>query len=40
MDARPELGAINKLTLRASLKSLSLYLWDEEKEKLVAYTRT
>ncbi len=35
MSARPELGTINRLTIRESLKSLSLYLWDEKKGKLV-----
>ncbi len=37
MDARPELKNINRLTLRESLKSLPLKLWDEQKNKMVRF---
>ena len=36
LDARPELGNINRLTLLESFKSLDLKLWDEEQGKLVS----
>lgn len=39
MDARPELAAINRLTLRESLKCLSLKLWDEKLGKLVGFSQ-
>ena len=37
MDARPELEDINRLTLRESLNSLPLKLWDESEERLVSF---
>ncbi len=36
MDKRPELAAINRLTLKESLKCLDLKLWDEDKKQLVS----
>lgn len=36
-EAEPFFQAVPELTLRTSLKSLSLRLWDEESEKLVGY---
>lgn len=35
MDARPELGHINRLTVGESLKCLNLKLWDEQKGRMV-----
>ena len=35
MDARPELAEINKLTIRSSLKSIGLKLWDEKQNKMI-----
>lgn len=37
MDDRPELKEINKITLRKSLNSISLKLWDEDQNKLVSF---
>lgn len=37
MDARPELGTINVLTFRDSLKCLRLKLWCEDRQKLVTF---
>lgn len=37
MDARPELGTINVLTFRDSLKCLHLKLWCEDRQKLVGF---
>ncbi|MHC5119740.1 MAG: fatty acid desaturase, partial [Planctomycetota bacterium] len=34
----PELQEINVLTIRQSLKSLRLNLWDEERGKLVSFS--
>lgn len=39
LDARPELKSINRLTLKESLKSLSLKLWDEDEAMMVSYKR-
>ncbi|MEM7650817.1 MAG: fatty acid desaturase [Pseudomonadota bacterium] len=35
MDAKPEIGEINRLTLRESLKCIDLKLWDEDKGCMV-----
>lgn len=35
--ASPQLQAVNRLTLRSSLKSLWLTLWDEDRRKLVSF---
>ncbi len=37
MSAYPALQTINRLTIRESLKSLSLKLWDEDKKQLVSF---
>jgi acyl-lipid omega-6 desaturase (Delta-12 desaturase) len=37
VDAVPELGAINQLTLRESLKLVPLALWDESAQRLVTF---
>lgn len=39
LDARPELKNINRMTLKDSLKTLSLRLWDEDEAMLVSYKR-
>lgn len=36
MDDMPVLSEINKITLKKSLKSLSLHVWDEDKQRLVS----
>lgn len=36
-EASPQLQAVNRLTLRSSLKSLWLALWDEDRRKLVSF---
>ncbi len=37
LEASPQLKAINRLTLRGSLKGVWLALWDEDKRKLVSF---
>jgi omega-6 fatty acid desaturase (delta-12 desaturase) len=37
LNASPELKAINKLTLRDSLKCARLKLWDENERRLIRF---
>ena len=37
LRARPELAAINRLTIRESLRSVGLALWDEDRRRLVSF---
>ena len=37
LRARPELSAVNRLTMRDSLRSIGLALWDEERRRLVSF---
>ncbi len=38
LDASPELQAMNRLTLRESLKCMRLTLWDEHAQKLIGFS--
>ena len=39
LRARPELGTINRLTIRQSLKSVKLVLWDEHSSRLISFAQ-
>jgi omega-6 fatty acid desaturase (delta-12 desaturase) len=37
LEAEPTLGAISRLTLRESLSSIGLALWDEDERRLISF---